>query len=106
MAMAELTIGKVKRLVLKSDPGLKQDDPGFRAAVVLLSSAHVGPNIRRLVVFTGFTAGEIAGFSKNLRKSKVWRGSKVRADWFGENGGIALALDVNVALGYLERCAA
>lgn len=104
--MGKMTATKIKHEVMKWDPGLSPDDPGFRAAVVLLSSAHVGPNIRRLSKFTGYRSGEIAEFGRRLRKSGIWTGSKVYAGWFGEDGGIAMACDINIALGYIERVAA
>jgi hypothetical protein len=106
MTMAKLTATKIKREIMKWDPGLSPDEPEFRAAVVLMSSAHVGPNIRRLAKFTGYRSKEIAGFSRNLRKSQIWNGGRVQAGWFGEDGGIALACDINVALGYIVRTAA
>lgn len=104
--MAKVTATKIKREVMKWDQGMSPDEPGFRAAVILLSSAQVGPNIRRLAKFTGYRAAEIAEFSRNLRKSQIWKGGKIQAEWFGEDGGIALACDINVALGYIERSAA
>lgn len=104
--MAKITATKIKKEIMKWDPGLSPDEEGFRAAVVLVSSAHVGPNIRRLVKFTGYSYGQIAKFGHNLRKSKIWRGGRVEAGWSGEDGGIALACDINVALGFIERIAA
>ena len=104
--MAKITATKIRREVMKWDPGMSPDKPEFRAAVVLLSSAQVGPNIRRLAKFTGYRSAEIAEFSRNLRKSRIWHGGRIQAGWFGEDGGIALACDINVALGYIVRSAA
>lgn len=104
--MTRVSSAKIKREVMKWDPGLSPDEADFRAAVVLLSSAQIGPNIRRLAKFTGYRPDEIADFSRNLRKSQIWKGGRVYAGWFGEGGGIALACDINVALGYIERSAA
>jgi len=104
--MAKITITKIKQEIMKWDPGMSPDEEAFRAAVVLISSAHVGPNIRRLAKFTGYPSGQIATFGRNLRKSKIWRGGKIEAGWGGKDGGIALACDINVALGFINRVAA
>jgi|SRR5882724_6174480 len=104
--MTNLTCAKIKRELLKIDPSLTADDSGFRAQVIMVSSLQVGPNIRKLAAFTKYPISEITKISRNLRKNQVWRGSKVHAAWFEKDGGIALACDTCVALGWIKRIAA
>jgi hypothetical protein len=42
-------------------------------------------------------------FMKNLRNNRVFVGNTIHAEWEGEDGGYALLLDANVALGFMSR---
>lgn len=101
--MVDLTREQIEREVLKMDPGLKPDDEAVKAQVIMLASVQIGPNIKKLIKFTGYPPGLVHKFGHNLRKNGVWHGRRVRANWFDEGGYIDLLLDTNVALGYLER---
>jgi len=89
--------------VTQIDPDLEIDSNGFRTAVILLSALAVGPNIKKIAKFTGYTRKEIAERSKNLRKNKIWVGGKTNCDWFGEDGGIEFTCDSLVADGLMNR---
>jgi hypothetical protein len=97
-------IEEVKRM----DPVLTETDEAFTAAVVLLSSIAVGPNIKRLAKFTQYPRKVIKPFSENLRRNGVWVGGRIYADDWGdeETGGVAFWMDVSVALGFIERVSA
>lgn len=101
--MADLTLDEIKDALRKMDAGLSEDDDGFKAQVVMVSSLQVGPNVSRLAAFTGISKELITNFSRNLRKNGVWRGTRVYANWFETDGGIDFLLDTNVALGCIER---
>lgn len=80
-----------------------EDDIAFKASVVLLSSAVVGPNIKRLVEFTGYPRSLISEFSKRLRENGIWKGGRIYANWLDPDGGIEFICDSMVAVGWLAR---
>ncbi len=101
-----MTIDEVKAELKKMDPAFDEGDENCQAAIVLLSSLEVGTSIRKLREFTGLPSGLISKFSYNLRKSGVWRDSKVYADWADEeSGGVSFTLDTLVATGMMQRSA-
>lgn len=104
--MPRITLNFIKREVERIDLGVKPEDDEYKIAVVLLSSLRVGPNIKRLAKYTKYPRSIIAEFSKNLRKSGIWRGGKIcHSGWFDEDGsgGIAFILDCSAGLGLIER---
>ncbi len=99
-----VTIDTIRKEVARLDPKLDVESDGYKAAVVLLSSLQVGPNIKRTAKFAQYPRAKVARFSRNLRKSGVWRGGKLYVEWFEEkNGGIAFWMDVCVAEGLMAR---
>ena len=83
---------------------LAETEPGFDAGLVLLGSAVVGPNVKRISSWAGIPRDIVALYGKRLRDNGIWVGSKIHAEWFDEKtGGIAFFCDVNVALGHMER---
>ena len=96
----EMLADEIKNL----DPALSPDDPAYHAAMVLLASLTVGPNVRNVAAFTGYPLREVAAFGQRLRNSAVWVGHKIACEWFEEDRGVlAFWCDVNVALGFMER---
>lgn len=75
---------------------------------VLLASAVVGPNLKRISKFLGInrrkSGGHLSVISQNLRKSRIWHGGKVAGGgWFEKDGGLEFVLDCAVAHGFIER---
>ena len=100
----KVTIGRIHEEVARLDPKLlKADEESYKAAVVLLSSAQVGPNIKRIAKFARYPRATVAQFSRMLRKNRVWRGERIYTNWFDENGGVSFWLDVLAARGFVER---
>jgi hypothetical protein len=98
-----LSIARVRREIHRMDPKLGPGSEEYLAAVTLLSSLQVGPNIKRLAKYMGQPRAKIAEFSRRLRANRVWRQGKVHCDWFGKHGGLEFWLDVGVAVGYMMR---
>lgn len=88
----------------KLDPKLKnKGNEDARDAILLLFGALVdGPNRANKTVQIPETRRR--KYMKNLRRNKVFVGNEIHAEWNDpENGGIAVLLDANIALGYMER---
>lgn len=101
-----MNLQEIKNEIKRMDPNCPEDDEAFKAQVVLLASAVIGPGIDGLRKFTGYPRSLLAKFNHNLRKSGVWRNGKVCANWDDEkDGGISFGLDTCVALGLMERAA-
>ena len=86
------------------DPALKKKgNEDSRDAILLLLGAIVdGPNRANKTAQISETLRR--KYMKNLRKNGVFVGNKIHAEWDDpENSGVALMLDANVAMGYLER---
>ena len=103
MIRTKMTLKRLKEEVDHLDPNMEKESETYRAYVVLLASAFVGPDVDKLVKFTKYDRAEIKTMAGRLKKSKVWKNGKVYADWRGKDSGIALAMDVGVALGLIER---
>jgi hypothetical protein len=102
-----MTREEIVKTILKMDPGLTPDDEAFKAQLVMLAALDQETlDVRKLAKFTGVSVGLVNKFAHNLRKNGVWKGRKIYADWFGENGGIEFNLDTCVAIGWMERSAA
>ena len=100
----KLTLKWVKSTVSKMDETMDINSHAFRTAVILLSSAVVGPNINKIAKFTGYSVGAVRQRARNLRANKVWVGSKVSAEWLDKkNGTVAFLCDCLVADGLLVR---
>jgi hypothetical protein len=104
----EPSLDMVKREVRRNDPNLKDNDSAFVSAVILLSSAIVGPNMRKLARFTGYKLADVAQRGYRLRKNGIWVGRGVDCgEWSApKSGGIAFWLHVAVAEGHVMRGAA
>lgn len=92
----------VRTILKEYDSELAGD--AYNAAMVLLSSLIVGPDIDRVIAFTGLDSLFVKQVADRLVANGIWVEGGVHADWSDpEDGGIALALDIAVAQGKLER---
>lgn len=98
-----MTLDQVKLAMLDMTGSLDMDNEGDQAAILLLSATQVGTSVAALTEFTKLPRAKVQQFVGRLRKNGVFKGGKISADWFGENGGIAFHCDVLVATGMLER---
>lgn len=75
------------------------------AAAFLLASAIVGPDEARIAEWLDLHHDTAGRFADVARRQGIWRwdGKVAGGDWFGDEGGIALNLDVSVLLGYLSK---
>lgn len=100
-----VTIEQIREDIRQMDDGLEEDSDGFKVAVIVLSSAIIGPNIKRLARFTGYGRDFCSEISRHCREGGLWRGGRVyHSGWDDEKtGGIAFWLDCALAQGYIER---
>jgi len=103
--MKEPTLKMVETEIKRLDPKLEVDSKGFKIAVLLLASALIGANMRRLSKFTGYPLKFIRAIARRCRKNKVWIGGRVNSEpWFEKKlGGINFWLDVCVGKGYVRK---
>lgn len=60
--------------------------------------------LRRVAHEQGVPVSKLRPWWRRLRSNGVFRsGGEIRADWCGENGGLALIMDVCVAKGLMQR---
>jgi len=82
----------------------KRDEDVCIATALLLASICVGPNMKNCAKFLKIPRRRIAWMCQNLRKSGIWKGRYVYADWEDEEyGRISLICDTFVALGIMEK---
>lgn len=104
--MPTLTLKQIKREVKRLDSALKETDPSFDTAVILLAALQVGANDKKVSDFTGIPLGEVTKRGKRLRKNGIWKRGVTYADWANkESGGVAFWMDVCVADGLMSRSA-
>ncbi len=76
----------------------------LKAGVVLLAALQEGTRPERLIAFTAYPRKTVSDFVTRLRKNGVFTDDgHIRANWFGADGGIGFWMDVNVALGFMQR---
>lgn len=80
----------------------------YRIACILLASAVLfegGEEVtaKSVADFTGFGVREVSMYEPRLREQRIWTDAGPIHEWFGEDGGCALLMDVNVVLGHMER---
>jgi hypothetical protein len=98
---SELILKQIKRELKRLDPHLEVASEGWNAALVLLASLAIGPHVRRIAKLTRLPRKCVMDIGRRLRANGVWVGSKLQVDW--PTNIMSFWLDVNVALGYLER---
>lgn len=103
--MKKLTRKDLVKEVERIDPSLKgeHEDPTFITMLILLASAVVGPNIKRISKHLNIPRYEVRERAINCRKNKIWRGGKISAEWSGKHGGVAFMLDACVAGDLMNR---
>ena len=99
-----MTLEEIKEMVSEGDPGLDPTDEAYKTQVILLTSAVVGPNIKRIAKFTGYPRAAIAQRGANWRAAGIWDGGKVIADNWDDpdKGWLGFILQSMVGDGILE----
>lgn len=89
----------------KNVTGMNEKDPYFKTAAILLSAVSVGPNIKKISSFTGYSRNEVGEKIKKARENGIiTKGNKFAVEWFEKDyGGIAFCCDCMVIDGLLER---
>lgn len=95
----ESIISEVKKL----DENLKESKKSFKVATILIAALKVGANSKKIAKLLEIPIEEITEYEKNLRKNNVWVKEQTQCDWFGKDGGVFFWMDVNVALGFMEK---
>lgn len=102
-------ISKSGQLVLRETKrlsGYKPGTEGFNSYAILLASVVVGANQRRISKLINIPVRDFSHLVQNIKKNKIWSNGKVYGkEWFEKDGGIALALDAAVAMGYINKVA-
>lgn len=94
----------IEKTISELDKELSKKDDAFKPACILLSSAFVGADNKKISELLKIPVDEIKPLEKRLRASKVWIKDKVNADWDDKkNGGVAFWCDVGVAQGFIKR---
>ena len=89
---------------LEEDVYRKKGTKEREVALILLTSAIVGPNVSGVRRVLGDPKKILNGVAERALKNGIWKKGKVMADWPSKKSGvIALLLDVAVCLGYLDR---
>lgn len=102
--MREWTYKKVKREIKRLDSTMRDGDAGYASAAILLSALVVGPNIERLIKFTGLKRAEVKRVCNAARENNIFVGGRVKADWFKKGtGSFAFWADTLVCDGLLSR---
>jgi len=95
---------KVRNLLFKLDPKLKVEDKKYEIASILLASAFVGPNQKKIAKELSYSRKKLKLYGLRARKSKIWVGNKVHANWGDkEQGEIEFWCDVMTVAGMLKR---
>lgn len=94
-----------KKLVHDLDPKLSELDEGFKAAVVLILAAAIGPYPRAIHNMTGYQRHLIEEFITRCKTNGVMDDDYVFGnEWLKKKSGtVAFWLDVMVATGEVEK---
>ena len=102
--MPNVTLTQLKQELHKMDPDLLEDDEAFQAAIILLAGLSQPHTIKALQTFTGYRQSFVARAVGNLKRNDVFtRDGRIAASWFEEDGALSFWLDVNIALGFIQR---
>jgi len=95
------------RAVMFNDPRHKveyEDDEGYDIGVMLLAAATVGPDIEKILEFTGLPKGDLMIHFKDAVSVGIFtQDDKVSCNWFEGDGMTALLCDVLTVQGLLTR---
>lgn len=102
--MTKLTLRRIQREVRNISGDDDDSNLANRAGVVLLAALQVGTSQRALAAFTKFPAAQVRDFVRKAREQGIFtHNGKIRAEWFDENGSIALMADSLVLCGLMNR---
>jgi hypothetical protein len=95
----------MKEDVWKLDSTLAEDSSIFQAAMILLTSALVGPWSDRIATFLGYAPALVQAVAARLYDARIWENDEVRSEngFDPETGGGAFIADLKVAEGLLTR---
>jgi hypothetical protein len=105
---SEFLFADLKKLIRELDPEMNPESADFRTAAILLAAAYlVGPDVDRLVQFTGYSRTFVADIAQRMRAYGLWSDDGVRTDhwWNGDQIAVAFWLDCLVGDGqiYMEH---
>jgi len=104
MKKNKITKTQIQAEVIRVTGIVDKKNKDFKVGCILLASAILGANERRIAKFLSYSLQFVKNIGENLRENKIWQGRKVYANWFDKkNGGIAFNCDVAVGLGFLKR---
>ncbi len=93
-------LSMIRDQVLQVRPGLSQESPDFRAAVLLLAVAETGFNVHRLVLRTRLPREFVARCLRRLAENGLWIDGRLQFNWLDARAeSPCFWLDVEVALG-------
>jgi hypothetical protein len=99
-----MTLTEMAALVLELDPNTRAWTHNFKLALILLSATEVGPDLDKIVEFTGLDYDWVKPRFERLEANGVFKGDKIHCNWFEAGGGdVAFWLDVAVAEGFTQR---
>lgn len=89
-----------------ADLGVEIGSEDERAATVMLAMPILGTmDAALLATALGMDADEIRRWVNRLIANKIWEPpDTLNVDWFDAEDGLGFAMDLNVALGDMERC--
>ena len=101
----EMMVTPLRECQIAVEKTLKETNgPDFDAGLILLASAQVGPNIKRVAKFTGYSRKVVAEIGRKARDNGIWRGGKLDVEWCDEEtGGVAFVCDVATVRGFMAR---
>lgn len=98
------------KAVMFGNPAADMDDmddeeKDYIIGIVLLASIQVGPDVEKIVEFTGLPYGDVLKYHQSAVKYGIFTpDGQVSCDWFNEDGGtMALLCDILVVRGILAR---
>ena len=100
----KITRKYIESLLNQKDWGKKGSDER-EVALILIASGIVGAFPEKIKKILGNPKGILKRTTELARKNKIWRkNGKVEVEWLDKkSGGIALACDVAVCMGWLNR---
>lgn len=99
-----MTLNEINSALREIDSKISDDD--FKTGQILLSAAEVGPDLERIIEFTGLDREFVQPRFERLVAEKIFSVSDgvIYANWADEeNGGLSFILDIAVAQGLVTR---
>ncbi len=99
-----MTKRKIYKTVKNLDKNLSSREDAFKVACLMLKGLET-QNVKTLSEFFKYPLLWVKKVAERLKLNGIWNHGKTYADWGNEEtGGISFWVDVNVGLGYIERC--